>query len=258
MENKTISAIKGRIELESARNVRDLGGYPCVQGGVTSAVFLRGDSTRLLSENDKIRLIGLGLSHVIDLRRTSEIEKVPSAFGGDERVAYTQLPFFPEDSERQLGKLEADFSMGKLYIAMVQNFGESLKAIFSKLAADWQGRMLFHCTAGKDRTGVVAALLLYLVGVSPEIIVQDYVLTAELLVDRMDELRSVSIDPRIPAPIADEMLGVRAENMQLFLDFLKDSYGGAQAYLLSIGMQQAEIDSLKEKMILKGEVHESD
>lgn len=246
---------KRRITLEKSYNTRDLGGYETVDNMRTSAYFLRADSLNVLSLSDRCTLLDLGVKTVIDMRNNAEIMRVPSVFERCEEADYCPMPVFSDseqqDIHRQFGYA---FDMGDLYISIVEKNQRALCAILRKMEGASDGKILFYCNAGKDRTGIVSALLLKLAGVDNQTIIYDYCLTEVLLKDTMPFLRAnTQVPASVPNEIMDELLGAKAHNMEKLLKHLENKYSGVIEYLQTIGLSQSEIAAIKKKMI-DGEV----
>lgn len=235
-----------RLPLEGARNVRDLGGYPTQDGTVTRrGVFLRGDSTAGLTDGDVALLKEKGVTLVIDMRSGLETGKEPSRLRGEEGIRYENIVLFDGvQSSAFQGKLPED--MGGLYVHLLDTCRETYRGLFQLLARN-QGASLFHCTAGKDRTGVVAMLLLQLAGVEDRIIVDDYAETERymgpVLQKKLEWLRAEGID------VPEAVLRALPQSMEKTLGHLYQTYGGAYEYLRACEMTKEEINLLRKKLI---------
>ena len=143
-----------RIRLGKMLNLRDLGGYPASGGKTTRwGRMLRGDNPAGLSQADRDWLLERGITTVIDLRSPAEMEKLPDELAGQPGFAYRHLPLsggvkLPHEEEL----------VGWGYFQILER-KEEVRAVLAAIA-DAPGGVLFHCMAGKDRTGCVAALLL--------------------------------------------------------------------------------------------------
>ena len=141
-------------------------------------------------------------------------------------------------------------TLGELYVQLLDGAGDELLRVFTVLAADrgdGEAAALFHCAAGKDRTGVVAGLLLSLAGVHADVIAEDYALTSACIAPIMEELREGR-----PESVSDEQyehfLGSDPDHMYTMLRHLDEQYGGAERYLRTIGVADEQIMRLKEKL----------
>lgn len=242
---------KRPILLEKAFNIRDLSGYKSEAGEITSGLFLRGDSFEKLSEGDRDALMAIGVKTVVDLRNQDEITRTPSVFDEHPEVLYVNIPILPPGTqEKMIQQSGMTFLMSDLYIVILDNSQSALKEVFTTLASS-DGRVLFHCSAGKDRTGIISAILLRLAGIDNETVVADYCLTEVFLKEKLDSIKKAAKqkDYGIPGNLIDEMMSAKGATMEKLLKHLEDTYGGAETYLVTIGLSKAEIETLKFKMI---------
>ena len=144
-----------RILLERAVNVRDLGGYPRRDGGATPyGRFYRADNMHGLTSGDMEELYGLGLRTVLDLRTPGECAAQPNCFEGFRDVQVLHHSLLGESTDQFTGFVR---SLGENYAEMIRRQPELYAELFVLIAGRVQeGGVLFHCTAGKDRTGVTA------------------------------------------------------------------------------------------------------
>jgi protein-tyrosine phosphatase len=239
------TVVKQKIALSTFHNLRDLGGYPVRSGGYTSGRMLRGDCLIAVSEEDQKFLADHGLRTVIDLRNAAEREKIPRDFQRYPAVVYHQVPLIQENNFAGFVGPPESFTLGRMYVAVLDHAQDALLRVFriiSQAGKDSSGRILFHCTAGKDRTGIVAALLLEIAGVDRETIIRDYALTDENLLPVQHILRENSGVPASAEALNDELLYARPQNMELMLTHLQKTYGGAEKYLTRIGLSPAELE----------------
>ena len=227
------------IPLETAYNVRGLGGYSAKGNCITSDTFLRGDCIRKMSACDADTLIALGVCAVIDLRGEAERKAIPNTLAERETIQYLPLPLMADASVSRPFLPGSDFSMADVYIDWLENAQENILAVFTALASEApKGKVLFHCTAGKDRTGLVAALLLGLAGASTEAIAENYALTGENLQSAQELLIQASGLENCPPELRGILLGCEHSSMEKTLKHLETKYGGGQAYLLHIGFAE--------------------
>ncbi len=243
------------VPLEGTLNFRDLGGYPAA-GGVTrwGAVY-RSDRLNALTDADVDHLATIGLRTVCDFRYDREVAEDPSRLPDGARIVRLAVGVAPGDNPRSLEELiragevthVTPATMAEGYLRMLEGqaalFGDLVRLVAD---ADHHA-MVVHCTAGKDRTGLGAALLLGAVGVDDDVIVEDYRLT--------DDYRSVhrlaEIGPKIQAQgldLADleVLFTAPAETMAITLGLVTERWGGIEGYLTGpAGVTAAEIDSLR-------------
>ena len=232
-------ATERMLRLDGASNFRDLGGYPTADGRETrwGQVF-RSDALHRLSPADRTVVDGLGLRVVYDLRTDEERTHMPSVLPAELRQVLLTIG---GDATRT-NPLNALFAQGKLndlpddFLAQVyQDLTEHNAPTFGRLLtglADDDLPALFHCTAGKDRTGMSAALLLSVLGVPEETILDDYVLSRAFLSERrMSRLRPKLVELGMNEDRYYTIFGAPREAMATALAELRDKYGSIDTYL---------------------------
>lgn len=231
-----------RLALEKAINVRDLGGYPTADGGVTPfGRFYRSDNMSGLTRGDMDKLLEAGVRTVVDLRTPGEVREFPNCFEGEPEVTVEYCSLLGESTENFTGNAQSGFlrSLGESYTAMISRDASYFQELFQILARGVKrGAVLFHCTAGKDRTGVTAALLLELAGVYDVDIIADYTLTQVYLKEKV--LRYIANSPSTPV----EIFSAKDTSMETFLQVLHTQYAGARAYLRGVGVPDDSIEAL--------------
>lgn len=226
------------VTLEGAWNVRDVGGYTTLDGRkVVRGKLYRSDGLDQLTGSDLKKLLNLGINQNIDLRGSEEIQKWEDKLAKQPDIIYHIIPL--------LHKLDRKIptSLSELYIFMLEESQEEFKKIFRLILNNRSGVTLFHCSAGKDRTGLVAAFLLLLAGVPREEVVRDYCASEENIRPMLTKFAEEN------NPSFAVFSTSRPEDINPFLDRLESSYGGAEAYLSMIGMTSQEIADLKSFLI---------
>lgn len=227
-------------------NVRDLGGHPTEDGGATrSGSIVRADSPRRLSDRGWESLVEHGVRTIVDLRWHSELDADPPR---ELPVEVVHIPLLGErgDSE-DMTVVDAASSQHEAYLAMLERFRPNFAAALGAVAAAPEGGVLVHCQAGKDRTGLVVALLLRLAGVAPEAIAADYAASGPNLASVLDGW----IDQ---APTEEERQRRRRtsetpyEGMLEVLRELERRYGGARGYLLAGGASEEELERARARL----------
>lgn len=222
-----------RFFLDSVKNIRTLGGY-VTENGVTGNCFYRSALPYKLSEKDEERLKAAGISLAIDLRSESEARLFPSGYD----VPFLTYRIVPLEGYGGMPLKGSD--MPQFYMNMASH-GDSLKKVFALLAAN-KGAALFHCTAGKDRTGLVAAILLMLAGAEDCDVASDYCATYPYYYDEINAFIAANpqMDAAVGIPLPVHILG--------FIELFRKKYSGAENYLKFIGLTDAEIAALRNKM----------
>ncbi|MBO5859484.1 MAG: tyrosine-protein phosphatase [Clostridia bacterium] len=227
---------------ENIINCRDLGGYVC-DGGVTKyGIALRAGVMRDPDEKDLANLEKFGVKTIIDLRGIEEAECMPSYFKDNSDYSYYHYPLL--EANPAMAKSKAP--MSDLYMDCLKNYSENVAAVM-KLIASLDEPFMFHCFCGKDRTGMVSALLLSAAGVCKEDIIADY------------EVSYTYIKPFIHREIENksgliwegsyERFYSYGENMEIILDFIDKEFGGVVGYLRRIGLSEQEIEALRCKLV---------
>ena len=243
-----------QIRLQGAFNVRDLGGYGRADGTTTRwRSVLRADGLQGLTGADVALLLDLGLVTVVDLRSNVELERDPSAFARHASVDYRHVPLFdslaPVD---QMFASTAGFGLAARYASAADICGPALATVARTVAEAGEGVVLFNCTAGKDRTGIVAAMLLSLAGVADDEIVADYALTATIAAPLMDRLRQAALRRGLSETAAATLLGSEPDTMRAFLGHVAGRHGGFAAYLADAGVSAGHLDRLTRRLASPG------
>ena len=231
------------LDFPDLLNVRDLGGYPTTDGAHTRwRSLLRADDLAQLTAAGIQALADYGVATVLDLRWPEEAERHPSPVAAAlpqvrcERIA---LLTHTEDEWR----LRSRDVVKELWKCMVlEHVREELRQVLSFIAAAPPQPLLFHCVAGKDRTGLIAALLLTLADTTPEAIAGDYAASSENL--RTGYLKRYATLGRERVLEALRCPEEGAHNMLRFLA----SAGGVRAYLAQIGLSPAQIARLRARL----------
>lgn len=243
--------LKRHIRLQGAFNVRDLGGYAIPGGGTTRwRSLLRADGLQALTEADVATLLDLGLATVIDLRSNVELDRDPSAFARHAAVDYRHIPLF--DSLAPVDQMFASstgFGLAERYASAADICGPALGTVATTVAEAGEGIVLFNCTAGKDRTGIVAAMLLSLVGVADEDIVADYALTGIVAAPLMARLRQAAATRGLSETAAATLLGSEPGTMRAFLGYVAGRHGGFATYLSGAGVAAHNLDRLAARLV---------
>jgi protein-tyrosine phosphatase len=236
------------IELEGAVNFRDLGGYATADGRRTRwRVLFRADGLGELTGADLDILRQLRIRTVIDLRTGHELEQ--SRFDVDAHpVEFHHFPFIKslsnaEDFQRAPGFL------GAQYRQMLEDAAPQIVGAFSALAADDARPAVFHCTAGKDRTGLLSALVLSLLGVPEDTVVADYALSGAAMSRLRAKLLVKFPDGKLLTEDSDAIFSADPANMVALFAHLKERYGSVRAYASAIGVPDDVVERLREAML---------
>lgn len=207
------------LDWPNCRNARDLGGLPLSDGGrVRAGTLMRSDNLDQLTDAGVAAVRAAAVSRIVDLRSVWECETFPSPFAHDDRWLNVPLtdPADPDVPELDLFEL---------YRILIDNYPQRFAAAITAIAEAPPGAVLLTCHAGKDRTGLVTALALALIGVPHDAIATDYTIT------NLTEPR-----PGFALPTAETMLQLLAH--------LDTKHGGPAPYVLAAGTTPTHLTSL--------------
>jgi protein-tyrosine phosphatase len=246
------------INFESVPNFRDLGGYRARDGrAVAWRRLFRSAALHSMSRPDIARFKeDIRPRVVIDLRSPREpIKQRELSLLGEVGARYHNVPFRPDSAAylRQETELFRDATdMGELYLCRIRppEFGKRLVDSLELIADRNNHPLVFHCSAGKDRTGVLAAMLLAAVGVIDEDIIHDYTLSAPFIPAIRDRLTNdPAASPELKAQ-PDFQWEASAETMARFLALLRLEYGSAVRYLEAQGADNSLPQRLEEALLV--------
>lgn len=228
------------IDIPGAHNVRDTGGYPAADGCTTRWLTLF-RSGRLNAPESVRRLADMGVRTVVDLRGDGEIARMPDACAEWPGVAYRHIPLTPAHI-RTNGDRPANLEeQNERYL---EESSRQIARVLQVLAQPNAFPAVVHCTAGKDRTGLIIALLLALVGVPDDVIADDYVLSLRHAAPVLKALRIEGTVSGWDMEHLERMLECRREVMTHTLDVLRRRHGGVERYLSQAGVWLADIRAL--------------
>ena len=227
------------ILLEGSLNLRDLGGYETGDGRrIRTGCLFRSDELHALTDADLETVSGLGIRVLFDLRnaeeRAARPNRLPGAIEVLERVTpSTGGPAHTTEEEIAGGRLpvaDDEFFAG-VYMTLLDLLGPELRVIIER-AVDAPFRpLLFHCAAGKDRTGIAAAVLLGLLGVPDPVILDDFELTSRYFTPRrMERLAPAMAEHGVTAEQLRPLLEARRPVLATALQHLHDRWGGFEGY----------------------------
>jgi len=239
--------IKTVVNLEYACNARHLGGYRCERELVTKDnAFIRCENLEQLTSKDIAMLAKLGVTDAIDLRCPGECMERPSAFSKLREIAYHNIPVF--DADCSPGNLAAaGYDMIRFYMNMAEYAGQRLADILRCMILS-DGGVIFYCAMGKDRTGVVAALLLLVAGVDKETVVNEYCYTEQVSQPLRKEF--LQFQPEgLEKKFDRDVLSAKKEYINAFIEQSAGKHGGAVSYLMNLGIKAHEIDAMRRKIL---------
>lgn len=240
------------MALQGCCNFRDLGGYRTTDGRVVRwrKVF-RADGLSHLTDEDMEALGALGIRHVIDLRTMLEVE-IRGRFGtdGGHLIEYHHLPLTDTLPGGEQAPDWGDSAfVAQRYLAMLDSGAPTLRATLELLTEPGGLPAVFHCSVGKDRTGVLAAVILGLLGVSDDDIVADYALSAGPMMQVLAGLEAEFPDSAdIVARFAPVILSVDAASMAGFLAGVHARFGSFEDLASTLDVSEA-VDRLRQGLL---------
>lgn len=236
------------IELENSHNVRDVGGYSTWDGrSVRWEAVLRGDSLHRLDEDEQRQLLEYGLRTVIDLRGEQEVEERPSVFRASPHVRYWNIPLYDEALRGRMDDLSP--TLHQVYELLLDHSQQRIRRVLALAADPERQGLLINCAFGKDRTGLVIALLLGLAGVPDELIIEDYSRTEEFIQPLIAESLEYAAEQGKDLEEYEVNLHAIPEAMDHALDHIHERYGGYKGYARAIGLSDEEIRRIRSALL---------
>jgi protein-tyrosine phosphatase len=250
------------IETTGLRNLRDLGGLPTAGGGRTRpGVILRSEAPVAMSPDQLAALAALGLRSALDLRdeANEDVFAMPTLPPGVERLVAGITPPANPDGKGLLAQVmdgeRLDYpasELADLYVQMLADNPDKFGAALGYLCDAGNHPLLIHCHAGKDRTGLVAAMALELVGVPRAAIVEDFELTTE----RRAAHRRIAVEPVLQGHGTEwdrvsPLFAAPAEALETSLAWIEENHGSVEQYLTGPGGLAPEaIESLRRDFVV--------
>lgn len=266
MVNGDIDSLRGTmteadrlLSWDACLNARDVGGYATADGGrVRRRALLRSDSLCRLTPAGQAALVADGVRTIIDLRSPSELDLEPHPFAAPEQAGaaggasagvprYLSLPLFDEDDMDAWDELAEVDDSATFYGRILDLFQARVGRVVAAVADAPAGGVLVHCFVGKDRTGLVTALLLEVAGVPRETIAADYALSDTYLQPLLAEMLAPLEDPAERDSFV-RTWRTRPETMLATLAHLDARYGGVELYLRGAGVTEAQIEHIRGRL----------
>jgi protein tyrosine/serine phosphatase len=241
--------VEREIDLEGCANFRDVGGYPADGGSVRWRRLFRSDALHELTPADASRLGEIGLTTVIDLR--SEFERGHDGDGPHPLkalgVRFVHAPLITELT----GEIMSDTSLtlAQRYARILERGGPALAQTVTAIAESG-GAAVFHCAAGKDRTGMVSAVVLGVLGVPDADVVADYALTGRNLAAIDARIRRHPAYETTYAYVPKDVMGADAETMTGLIEALRERHGGMRELLESVGVTGETLARLRTSLVV--------
>ncbi len=241
------------VTLEGCSNLRDLGGYRAADGRrVRFGRVFRSASLAGLTQADQTTFAATGIRTICDLRGEREAARAPSCLPATGRIEVVRLPIEPRVGASLRDLLKREEATGEdvhdllrtAYTAYATDHLPRYRAMFGLLLQEERLPLLFHCSAGKDRTGFGAALLLTALGVPRETVIADYLATNRIW------KREHALPPNTPADVRDTLLTAHQPLIESALDLAVASHGSLEALLeRGLGLDAARLDRLRAALL---------
>jgi protein-tyrosine phosphatase len=248
MLDSASSGLPRHLGLAGTYNLRDTGGYRTLDGRtIRWRTFLRSDSLHRVPPMARSTLLTYGVCTIIDLRRSDELQVAPNVFASSSEVVYHHISLLADSlPDRKV----APRSLPDIYRMILEQRQEQLRQVLATLAAPGGFPAVVHCTAGKDRTGLIVTLLLGLVGVPAATIIEDYALSSQYLVGTyLEEARQRAANNGIPWEWFQHQVICPPEFMQTTLQYLNERHGSIDAYMRRIGLSQEQCECLRQALL---------
>jgi protein-tyrosine phosphatase len=238
-----------RVPLDGPLNFRDLGGYRTQNGQrLRQAMIYRSDDLAQLARDDIARLTPLGLRTVIDLRSDEEVKR-RGYFPVDRyphQVDYYHLPLVEDVIGVRGVGVDDQAYLDSRYQYLLDRGSSAIAQAFHIFACPQRYPLVFHCVAGKDRTGVLSALLLAMLGVPDATIASDYQLTDRATQEWMDRLAQQHPEERaVMNDVPSILFTANPQTILRLLSNLRARSGSIEAWLLGLDVTHEELDSIR-------------
>ena len=239
------------LQLDGALNFRDVGGYTNVEGRVTRwGRLFRSDTLHAITPEDLVTLGDLGIATVIDLRMWGEIVYTGRGLLDGSSIALIETDalrdHFPASSSPAS---RSDVSLDEVYWRYLTSGSANFVRALQELGRPEAYPVVVGCFFGKDRTGVLVALVLACLGVEPDVIIDDYVLSASRMEYIIERLRTNPVYNQTLNQTPPWRLAASPDTMAAFLARLDEHYGGARAWALRAGVTLAQLENLRTVML---------
>ena len=248
-----------RLHFSGAKNFRDLGGYQTIDGKtVRWGSLYRSDALNKLTVADLRRLSTLNLHRIIDLRSIYETELYPDRLRSELASLVIAIPILDRGSEmfkgsrEKVGKLLKTIDVAKFmssaYMEYASRFTTEMQQFLNVLLSSNGHPVLFHCTAGKDRTGFAAALALRILGVPHNIVMDDYLLSNQYFYAgyRWNLALLRVLKGKQFADVVNGFMMVRAADLSTAFETIDRNYGSFENYVCNrLGLSSAEVEHLR-------------
>ena len=267
--------LRNSVGVKSVSNIRQLGGYATADGKIMApGVLFRSSGLRALTEEDAAKLKHLGVNMIVDLRTEAEVKSAPDINLETFYRIFCPLPALNPSAYRDsmeekymaateskkkayyLSEYISEVDMRRMYTDVLTDASSlaSLRGVFSTFLNPGSGGILFHCTSGKDRTGIVAALLMFALGVGREDIKLEYYASAVSLFSQSEQMTQSLRKQGYSAAVIDQtryFSGIGVSIAERVFEVMLAEYGSVKDFLYrALWLNDDKILALKEKYLI--------
>lgn len=241
-----------QLTIQGTYNIRDLGGMSTIGGqSIKQKVLLRSGNLDKLPLESQQAIIDYGVKTIVDLRDEWEVEHYPNMFEHSEQVRYHNRPLIGDElSNDEIWKSETKnyADLAELYIKYLERCKTQIGKIISTLANS-QSATVIHCHAGKDRTGMIIALILGLVGISDDDIAEDYALSRENIEHLVQEWRAYTIENDGNLEQLERDSDSIPETIHKILTYIRHEYETIEHYLSRCGVSAVQLEKIRTNLV---------
>jgi protein-tyrosine phosphatase len=237
------------LNLAGIKNLRELGGYAMPTGVIRWNKLLRSGGLDQVPPQSQQALLEYGLAQVVDVRDEWEQQHYRNVFADVATVKYWNIPLIGDGhlKDANAQRIMEVGTLAEIYLLMLERCKPQIKRIFEVMgAATQQGCTVVHCYAGKDRTGLIVALLLDSLGVAPDLIVADYNLSDHLSAALQQKWQA---EGEADAQRLERDAAAKSETMTHTLKYLQERYSGGTGYLRAIGVAEQTLMHLRANLL---------
>jgi protein-tyrosine phosphatase len=239
-----------RVQLEGCLNFRDVGGYVARDGRlVQPGLLYRSDALHLVTPSDvAILREKLGIGTIVDLRSSEELRSEGRGPLAALPIRFHHIPMVEGLAMRSEARAQASIQLADRYFLLAEFAKQRIAAALEALSAS-DAPAVYHCAAGKDRTGVLSAVILGVLDVPDDTIVADYALTAETLEAIQQRLLQSEGYQSILAALPPDTMHAEAETMVRLLEKIRERYGSMRDYAAAAGVAPHTLRRLEERLL---------
>lgn len=235
-----------RLDLSGTFNLRCLGGYSTGKSLTKWRRIFRSDSPHALDQNGILTMINHKVQTVIDLRSPAEVQHKPNPFNSQSKVNYQNISLF---DDQILNYKPTEFPLLEIYKETLDLKKQELTKIINTIANSENGSVLFHCSAGKDRTGLVAALILSMVGVDQKTIIEDYALTEQFIEPHLHTFMTDAQRRGLNTAYFKPLLDCKPHFMEKTFEYVNTQYGSLSSYISGLQISESTITKIQNKLL---------